>query len=104
MLGYQVSVDYLNFNYKSEIKRSKNFIEFISESKSLHKKFESLPQLNYSKEIERIQRDSTVKMTQLFDTQFVRFIENNRAEARTLRNIIKYNSLEWGFEGSTCHR
>ena len=87
-LDLKSSKDYLNFDYQDALIEAKKKLDFVQKSNALYKKFNSIPDLNYSSEISGLQRDSTVQMTQIFDQQFVNFVEGHRAESRILRNII----------------
>ena len=87
-LNLESSKDYLNFNYQNALVEAKKKLDFVQKSTALHEKFNSIPDLSYSNEISKIQKDSTVQMTQIFDEQFVDFAEGHRAEAKVLRTII----------------
>jgi superfamily I DNA and/or RNA helicase/very-short-patch-repair endonuclease len=65
------------------------FISYVDVQQTLLKSFNGLIKTNYSKQKKHIEELVTTRMTHLMDNRLINFYENNRADAKTLRDIIK---------------
>ncbi|MCU0666901.1 MAG: AAA domain-containing protein [Candidatus Omnitrophica bacterium] len=65
------------------------FINFIDLRQKLSKSFGGLIRTNYPSQKKQIEELVTTQMTYLMDNRLINFYENNRADAKTLRDIIK---------------
>jgi len=65
------------------------FINFIDLRQKLAKNFGSLIKTNYPSQKKQIEELVTTQMTYLMDNRLINFYENNKADAKTLRDIIK---------------
>ena len=64
-------------------------IRHLSLHQKLHKAFSDIPTVNYGEQQSNIEDLVTVQMTHLLDERVIDFYENNRATAKTLRDIIR---------------
>src|SRR5208283_2950233 len=64
-------------------------IRHLSLHQKLHKAFSDIPTVNYGDQQSSIEDLATVQMTFLLDGRVIEFYENNRATAKTLREIIR---------------
>jgi hypothetical protein len=64
-------------------------VRHLSLHQKLHKAFADIPTFNFGDQQASIEDLATVKMTYLLDGRVIEFYENNRATARTLRDIIR---------------
>lgn len=64
-------------------------IRHLSLHRKLHKAFSEIPVVNYGEQQSNIEDLVTVQMTHLLDGRVIEFYENNRATAKTLRDIIR---------------
>jgi len=75
-----IDIDDLEFN---------KFIRYASLKQKVIKEFKNIPILNYVIQKKNIENLVTTQMTYIMDKRVVGFYDNNRATAKTLRNIIK---------------
>jgi archaellum component FlaC len=64
-------------------------IRHLSLNQELHRAFSNVPTANYGDQQSSIEDLVTVQMTHLLDGRVIDFYENNKATARTLRDIIR---------------
>jgi len=64
-------------------------IRYINLKQKITKDFNSIPLLNYADQSRDIENLTTLKMTYLLDERVIDFSEDNRADANTIRNIIR---------------
>jgi AAA domain-containing protein len=62
---------------------------YLSLNQKVRKAFSSIPTVNYGDQQASIEDLATVQMTYLLDGRVIEFYENNRATAKTLRDIIR---------------
>lgn len=64
-------------------------VNFIDLNQKITKSFNGLIKTNYPVQKKQIEELVTTQMTHIMDNRLINFYENNRADARTLRDIIK---------------
>lgn len=65
------------------------FVNFIDLNQKITKSFNGLIKTNYPIQKKHIEELVTTQMTHIMDNRLINFYENNKADARTLRDIIK---------------
>jgi len=90
----KINTDTLIALYKNSLieipdKEFAKLIRYIFLEDKLKNNFNNIPHINYIREKDKIENLITTKMTFLLDSRVVDFYENNKATARTLRDIIR---------------
>ena len=75
-------------NLEEELIKINDLSKFSELSKNLNVYFNEIPELNLSNEIKTIQSNSAVKMVNIFDERFISFVDEKRATAKALKNLI----------------
>lgn len=85
------SVDSLADNWIAKMSQADcdRLIRHLSLNQGLQKAFSNVPTANYGDQQSNIENLVTVQMTHLLDGRVIDFYENNRATAKTLRDIIR---------------
>lgn len=65
------------------------FITYLVSEQGVSKSFNGLIKANYQSQKQHIEELVTTRMTYLMDNRLIDFYENNKADAKTLRDIIK---------------
>lgn len=75
-----INIDNLEFN---------KFVRYVNLKQKIVQEFKNIPILNYVIQKKNIENLVTTQMTYIMDKRVVEFYDENRATAKTLRNIIK---------------
>jgi len=80
---------YENSFLEIDKKEFNEFIRYISLKQKIVKEFENVPISNYINQKEKLESLVTTQMTYIMDKSVVKFYDENRATAKTLRSIIR---------------
>ncbi len=64
-------------------------VRYINLSRKIKHDFSAIPNLNYTKQMNRVENLVTAQATHLLDERVIEFYENNRNDAAKLRDIIR---------------
>ncbi|HEX8993951.1 MAG TPA: AAA domain-containing protein [Candidatus Paceibacterota bacterium] len=64
-------------------------IRYLALKQKIDRDFDGIPELNYAARMKQMEELVTTQVTHLMDGRLINFYENNRADAETLRRIIK---------------
>ena len=67
----------------------KNLIRYFSIQKKIENNFNNIPDINFVAHNKKLQDLVTTQMTYIMDSRLVKFYDYNKADARTLRGIIR---------------
>ena len=90
--GYNISLsensNLITENIEEDIRKIIDLSKLAQLSMSLNQNFNEIPELNLANEIKTIQSNSAVKMVNIFDQNFISFVDEKKATAKTLKNLI----------------